>query len=305
MRRIIVADELDAMMAEGKNRSLMVQRFASDLSVLLEEPTDVLFVRQVSDIILKRGVSSEKKKQIIREDEEKFQHVLHNFQRPGQLIVRLGWPIEEITALINKRKDIEALVIGTKAYRGAERFFLGSVAEEVIRAVKRPVYILGPGIQKSEYRISDQKKKHLLIATDLTKKSRLVETYALSIAKKLKAKVTFYYNLAETLETAARFDYGAGEALPVINTVISDIRNEALRDIEKKVEHLRSRGIECDYLIEEKNSDIASSIIEKLEEKSLLFMGHRSRGIIASTFIGSNVRALVMEATIPIVVVRN
>ena len=304
IRRIIVADELDATSSESKKRSEMLHRFASDLSVFLESSTDLLFVRRISDLILKRSLSSDQKNKIILEDQEKYKAQLHNFQRPGSLQVRLGWPVEEITKVVNKEKNIEALVIGTKAHRGAERIFLGSVAEEVVRSAERPVFIVGPGVIANDYRMTDAPSKNIVVATDLTKKSRPMETYAVSIAQRMGAKLTFYYNLADTLETAARFDYGAGESLPTINSVLEDIRTEASNDMNKKIKRLRAKGIECEAVIEERSSDICTTLNKLCEGKTMIFMGHQSRGFISSTFIGSNVRSMVMSSKIPVVVVR-
>lgn len=304
-RSVLVADELDNTSDIGKKRSTLVQRFASDLSVLLECPTDLIFVRRISDVLVQKALSPEQRRGLVDDDQKKYENSLRNFKRPGKLFVKLGWPIEEITKLVNKEKNFEALVLGTRSLKGVERFFLGSVAEEVIRNVTRPVFILGPEVQKNDYQLMDSAKKHFVVATDLTKKSRAVETYAVSLAKKTGAKVTFYYNLADTLEMAAKFGYGAGEMLPSLDTVLEDIKKDAQVAMDKKIQRLRQKGLDCDSHIEVKTSDVSQGLSKCAEDKTLVFMGHQTHGFIASTILGSNVRSMIMNAKVPVVVVRS
>lgn len=302
---ILVADELDVTSESGKKRSALLQRFTSDLSVLLSCPADLVYVRRISDILLQKGLSSESRRNLIEEDQKKYTNVLRNFERPGKLHVKLGWPIEEITKLANKEKHFEALVLGTRALKGVERFFLGSVAEEVIRNVSRPVFVLGPEVQKDEYRLADSGTKHFVVATDLTKRSRAVETYAVSLAKRTGAKLTFFYNLADTLETAAKFGYGAGEMLPSLDTVLEDIKKDVQTTMEKKIKRLLDKGFDCDSHIEVKSSDVAETLVKACEGKTLAFMGHQTHGFIAGTILGSNARNMIMNSKIPVAIVRS
>lgn len=302
---ILLADELDASSEGGKQRSALLQRFASDLSVLLACPADLIYVRRISDILVQKALSPDNRRNLTEDDQKKYANVLRNFERPGKLHVKLGWPVEEITKLTTKEKHFEALVLGTRALKGVERFFLGSVAEEVIRNVSRPVFVLGPEVQKEGYRLADSGKMHFVVATDLTKRSRAVETYAVSLAKRTGAKLTFFYNLADTLETAAKFGYGAGEMLPSLDTVLKDIKNDVQATMEKKINRLREKGLDCDSHIEVKSSDVASTLAKICESKTLAFMGHQTHGFIASTILGSNARSMIMNSKVPVAIVHS
>lgn len=305
VRSVLVSDELDNSTEAGKARSQIIQRFASDLSVLMKCPADVVFVRRISDLLVQKALSPEQRRGLLEDDQKKYANVMRNFDRPGQLYVKLGWPIEEITKLINKENSFEALVIGTRSLKGIERFFLGSVAEEVIRNVKRPVFVLGPSVQKDDRPLVDSEKLNFVVATDLTKRCRAIETYAVSMAKKTGAKVTLYFNLAETLETAAKFGYGAGEMLPSLDTVLADIKKDAITSMEKKVARLKEKGIQCEAHIEVKNTNVQESLLSYCEGKSLLFMGHQTHGFVASTILGSNARSMIMHSKVPVVIVRS
>lgn len=304
-RSILVADELDNVTEVGKTRSAVLRRFASDLSDYLGCTTDLIFVRRMSDIIVKKGLTAEQKSHILDNDFKNYQKYLKDFKRPGKLFLKLGWPIEEISKLIKSEKHFESIVLGTRSLKGIERFFLGSVAEEVIRHVDRPVFILGPEVIQHEYRFDSTQKKTFVVATDLSKRCRAAETYAVSMAQKTGAKVIFYYNLADTLETAEKFGYGAGEMLPSLDTVLADIKREVYSTMEKKISRLRKKGLDCEPYMELKNSNVGDSLKKFSADKTFVFMGHQTHGYIASTILGSNVRSLVMESKVPVVVIRS
>ncbi|CEG13518.1 conserved hypothetical protein [groundwater metagenome] len=55
-------------------------------------------------------------------------------------IVKIGKPDTEI--IEESEKDYDVIIIGSKGLRGMERFFLGSVAERVVRYSKIPVLVV-------------------------------------------------------------------------------------------------------------------------------------------------------------------
>lgn len=56
-------------------------------------------------------------------------------------IVETGHPAEHLVELA-RREGVEQLVLGSHGRRGLERFFLGSVAERVLRLADRPVLVV-------------------------------------------------------------------------------------------------------------------------------------------------------------------
>lgn len=304
-RAVLVADELDKTDSASKQRSVLLQRFASDLSVLLECSTDLVFVRGINDLLGKKLFSGDNRRKILDTDAQKYASVIHNFQRPGKLIVKLGWPTEEIVKVLSKNEDFEGLVLGTRGLEGLERFFLGSVAEEVVRNVKRPTFILGPGAQREEFNLSEHKKLHLLVVTDLTKRCRGIETYAVSLAKRTGAKITFFHSLAEILKTARQFVYLAGDAITSVDPIFEDIKKDAAENLQKKMDRLRGKGIDCDYIMEQKNEDVAEGVLKCADDAQLILMGHQTQGFIANTVLGSNLRNMIAKAKVPVVVVRS
>lgn len=56
-------------------------------------------------------------------------------------VVETGHPAEHLVEL-SRRLGVEQLVLGSHGRRGLERFFLGSVAERVLRLADRPVLVV-------------------------------------------------------------------------------------------------------------------------------------------------------------------
>ncbi|KYG62815.1 hypothetical protein AZI87_16195 [Bdellovibrio bacteriovorus] len=305
-RSLLVADDLQISNEIPKNRSLAVQRLGSDLSVLLSCPADLVYVHPLDEQLGRKILTSDSRQKIIDNTLKKHEHALRNFQRPGKLIIKTGWPIEELVKLVGKKSRFEALVLGTRSLKSLERFFLGSTSEEVVRHTQRPVFIMGPEAVKNEFRLSEHKKMHFLVVTDLTKKCRAVETYAVSLAKKTGASLTFFHSLAETMSTAQQFAYASGEALSTFNTIFEDMKKDAENTLSKKVERLKRMGLDCHFYIETENENLVESALQlEHENVQLIFMGHQTHGFVASTVLGSNLRAMVAEAKVPVVVVRS
>ncbi len=301
---VLVADELDKTDESSKKRSELIRKFGSDLSVRLNCMTDVLFVNRLSDLLGKKVFSPEQRHKMEAHDLQKYSGVLQDFKNPGRLFIKIGWPIDEIVKLVNKER-YEGLVLGTRSVDGIERFFLGSVAEEVVRGIHRPAFVFGPGAQREQYSLANHENLNIVVLTDLTKRCRAAETYAISLAKRTGGKVVFYYSLAETLKVAQTFAYASGEALSVFSTDFDDIKKEAVTFIEKKVTRLKSRGFDCSYHIESENVDVAEGALSYAGNQFQLFvMGAQSHGFIGSTVLGSSVREMIRQAKVPVVVVR-
>lgn len=303
-RTVLVADDLEDRDALANKRSTVIQRFASDFAVLNQCKTDLVYVHPTKDFIGKK-IPAMERDTVIKADQEKYQSVLHNFVRPGKLHIKLGWPIHEIVKLVDETRA-EALVMGAKPLPALDRFFLGSVAEEVVRAVKRPVIVFGPEAQKHDFRLTEHKKLNFLVATDLTKKCRAMETYAVSLAKRLNAHILFYYSLADTLQTAQTFAYGSSDLLPTFNTFVQDIKKDAEISMDKKITRLKQKGLSCDFYIEKEKTPFVEALLKnaKMDDVHIIFMGHQSHGGLVSSILGSNLRAVISKAKVPVVVVR-
>ena len=113
-------------------------------------------------------------------------------------IVRGGEPSD---VLYETARELQAdlLVLGTTGRRGLKRFVLGSVAEEIFRAVPCPVLTVGP---KAAGRDARTPMRRILFATDLAPSSLQALPYAMRLAHEHQAALVLMHT-APTAQAAA------------------------------------------------------------------------------------------------------
>jgi nucleotide-binding universal stress UspA family protein len=83
--------------------------------------------------------------------------------------------------------SIDLIVLGTHGRTGAQRFLLGSVAEEVFRRSTRPVLTVGPAVRSSSH--NGGRFHRILFATDYSTTSVTAAPYAVSVAENSPARL--------------------------------------------------------------------------------------------------------------------
>src|SRR6202142_1476859 len=76
---------------------------------------------------------------------------------------------------------IDLVVLGTHGRTGAQKFLLGSVAEEIFRCSTVPVLTIGPSVRKGTHK--GARFRRILFATDFTPESLAAAPYAISFAQ--------------------------------------------------------------------------------------------------------------------------
>jgi len=104
-----------------------------------------------------------------------------------------------VPAWINEY-GIDLIVLGTHGRKGLKHFFMGSVAEEIIRNATCPVLTVGPHVTLRPY--NEFKAESILFPTDLGMHAEFATQYALSVAQDCHARVTFMHVV--TPEEASR-----------------------------------------------------------------------------------------------------
>jgi nucleotide-binding universal stress UspA family protein len=98
------------------------------------------------------------------------------------------WPVLE--SVIDEKK-IDLLVLGTRGKTGIKRFFLGSVAEEVVRQARCPVLTVGPHSPSEPPR--EGRFREILYATDFSADALAAVPYALSLAQEHHSHLTLLH----------------------------------------------------------------------------------------------------------------
>jgi nucleotide-binding universal stress UspA family protein len=98
------------------------------------------------------------------------------------------WPAVEQAI---KEQAIDLVVLGTHGRTGAEKFLLGSVAEEIFRRSPVPVLTIGPGVRGGTH--SGGRFHRVVFATDFTADSVAAAPYALSLAQEDQARLVLLH----------------------------------------------------------------------------------------------------------------
>jgi nucleotide-binding universal stress UspA family protein len=98
------------------------------------------------------------------------------------------WPA--LKSVIDEKK-IDLLVLGTRGRTGIGKFFLGSVAEDIVRRASCPVLTVGPHSPSEPPR--EGRFRGILYATDFSEESLAAAPYAISLAQEHQAHLALLH----------------------------------------------------------------------------------------------------------------
>lgn len=128
-----------------------------------------------------------------------------------------------------KENNIDLIVMGTHGRTGADKFFMGSVAEEIFRRSPVPVLTIGPHVHSSVH--TGGRFHRILFPTDFTAASEAAAPYAISLVEENNAKLVLLHvmhtpeppngkgrkkngaNERERSDDQARFELSVAEAI--------------------------------------------------------------------------------------------
>jgi nucleotide-binding universal stress UspA family protein len=87
--------------------------------------------------------------------------------------------------------SVDLIVLGTHGRTGAQRFLLGSVAEEIFRRSPRPVMTVGPSVRTSSH--NGGRFHRIVFATDYSPSSVAAAPYAVSLAENNEARLVLLH----------------------------------------------------------------------------------------------------------------
>jgi len=181
-----------------------------------------------------------------------------------------------------KQHDIDLIAVGTTGRSGVRKLFLGSVAEEIIRAAERPVLTVG----RASSRRRSGPSRSILCATDFSKDSLLCASYALSMASHCRARLIVLTVIDEREEPESR-----ASVVERLRALISN--NSTLTS-------------ELEFLVASGNP--AKKILEIAREHSadLITVGVRGAGGFAraASHFGSTAHDIIVGSSCPVLTVR-
>lgn len=117
---------------------------------------------------------------------------------------------------------IDLIVMGTHGRTGAEKFFMGSVAEEIFRRSPVPVLTIGPHVRSSVH--GGGRFHRVLFPTDLTDASLTATPYAISLAKENNSRLFLLHVMRspQELNDETRNDYEWKEFINSMRPFLKD-----------------------------------------------------------------------------------
>ncbi len=123
--------------------------------------------------------------------QEKMQQVESRLNGlPHQSIIEWGADICPALQRIVEKNDIDLVVLGTHGRRGLQKFFLGSVAEEICRRASVPVLTIGPRVGRGR---GSEPFHSVLFVTDFTSHSLAGLPYAVEMAREYRSHLVLLH----------------------------------------------------------------------------------------------------------------
>ncbi|WP_413559832.1 universal stress protein [Bdellovibrio sp. HCB209] len=289
---MLIADDVLDVTPGAKKRSELVRECGLNLAEKLKSPVRVLYVQNPIDITLKTA------------DRERIKSTLEKVREQNkkvQVIEAFGNPVDEIFRLETSSPAPGMVVMGTAGKKGIERFFLGSVAEEVVRNAVVPVMVIGPKVEKAS-----TGKGKILVATDLTANSRRAEAYAKKLAKALNAEVVLIYSTIETLRVADQYAAASGTAF-MDQSTIDTLKAKSKEAMLKKTKLFKAAGVRCTFKLDDNQPTSQAAITNETANGTYqyLVMGTHGRSAFVKAFLGSTARETIMGSSVPTIVIRS
>jgi nucleotide-binding universal stress UspA family protein len=192
--------------------------------------------------------------------------------------------------------SIDLIVMGTHGRRGLGHFFLGSVAEEIIRMSVCPVFT----IREAKTPTSPKAKENILVPVDFSEYSKNALANANEIAKSYKAKIHLLHIIEETMHPAFSLS-GKSSIFDLIPGIEEDCR--------KRTEKIATDTIssKINYEIHIKGGRAANDIIKFAKENSSDLIVIATHGLtgLEHMLLGSVTEKVVRMAHCPVFTVKS
>lgn len=295
--QIVVGVDLDDSSESGKSRPLALVNFAQALEGWIKSPVHLIFAT---------GTSEHKehlKNQL--EHIEKLQQLAQN--KKWTFSVKSGHPVTELlSADKNSADPVELYVLGVKGLGVVKRLYLGSVTEELAKKSEKPLALLGSrGISAWGTKSTFSNDRHLIVATDLSDRSKIVEGFALSFAKRVGATVTLLHNTWPTYKVMEDVAIQTGAIPLIFEEAIQTIEKQSREALSERRKIFEDQGVKCQMILDIEARSLAESV-QALQENgySMLIMGSRIRNRVVNAVWGSTLRDTLAKSALPTIAVK-
>jgi nucleotide-binding universal stress UspA family protein len=310
MKSIVVSLEPTLETAADQARADATKAWAQLLSEKLSSDLLAVTVFETSDNLLALDASSRIYTQLLSQSgfKNKAKKVAEKLR--GKLKARsqalFGSPKVELTK-ISQSKKYQMMIMGTHGRKGISRMFLGSVAEEVVRRSQIPIFVLGPNAQKKSQVPSGGEKLRVLVATDLGAGSAAAEKFAVDFAKKTGATIVLLHCSFQGKDPMIQIALSTPDGQRAVSELFKGLHKSLALKIRKKQKKITDDGVDCEIVLDERYIFSEKSVAKAIEQKDidLVVTGTNARNLFGKAYFGSMTRQTILNAPVPVVVVRN
>jgi nucleotide-binding universal stress UspA family protein len=217
-----------------------------------------------------------------------------------------------VSATLSKYADenkLDLIVMTTHARDPLARFWLGSVADELVRHVTMPLLLIHPQDGKPNLK-SDLVLKHLMVTLDGTPLSEKVVHPAEELASLMGATVTLFRAIHPVYPTpyvTEGVPIGAAvqAVLEKVEVVQANLEKEAKNYLDTVAERFRERGLTADTLVGvDEQPAVAILDAARARDCDGIAIETHGRHGLSRMFLGSVADKVIRGSTVPVLVHR-
>jgi len=192
--------------------------------------------------------------------------------------------------------SIDLIVMGTHGRRGLGHFFLGSVAEEIVRVSECPVFT----IREAETPTPPKSKEKILVPVDFSEHSQNALVNAKEIAKSYEAKIHLMHIIEETIHPAYSLS-GKSSIFDIVPNIKEDCERRLKKMISEKI------GEEVKTKIHIVSGQAANEIINFAKNNSMDLIVIATHGLtgLEHLLLGSTTEKVVRMSSCPVFTVKS
>lgn len=212
--------------------------------------------------------------------------------------VTAGKVAEEIVASAQAH-NAGCVAMATHGRVGPERWFLGSVAERVVRTSTFPVLLIRPTDSSHAPRTEIN---HIVLSLDGSKLAEAALPYATFLAKSFNVRTTIVRTLEMTwLAPGSDMSIPDGGLSPEL---LETLESDAKQYLQETSARIKAEGIEVDTSFSFRDAAGAITDLAHGVPGSLVAMGTHGRSGIERTFLGSVADRVIRSSEAPVLVIR-
>jgi nucleotide-binding universal stress UspA family protein len=210
-----------------------------------------------------------------------------------QTIIERGLGLWSVIEKTIKNTGADMVVLGTHGRTGAQKFLLGSVAEEVFRRSPVPVLTIGPLVRRGVH--SGGRFRRILFASDFSPESTAAAPYAISLAQENEAHLLLVHVVRQR-------DHDRDDRMYELS--VAEAIHRLYETVPDEVQ------LWCPPEVSVEHGNPGKRIVEAAEERSadLIVLGVRDAAghlSAATHFERNTAHAVVAHAACPVLTVRS